>query len=196
MKLAAHNYIFKYKPGSSHCNADALSRLPLPNEGNLDNQIDTVEVYLTELDRAPVSAEEVRIHSRRDPVIAKMIDNVRTRRFPGDDPDFKYFVNKPDQLSVEDGWGNRVVIPNALREKVSEELHQAHPGINWIKGLARTYVWWPNMDNVNLKNWWNTAIRVERTRTCLKRHVIIIDAYSMWLEVIPTLGCNADVTIC
>ena len=77
MKLAAYNYVFKYKPGNSHCNADALSRLPLQNEGNLDNQIDTVEVYLTELDRTPVSAEEVRIHSRRDPVIAEISDGRR-----------------------------------------------------------------------------------------------------------------------
>ena len=138
VKLAAYNYVIKYKPGSSHSNADALSRLPLPHKGNLDNQIDTVEVYLTELDRAPVSAEEVMIHSRRDPVIAKMIDCVRTRRFPtSGDPDIKYFVNKAEQLSVEDGcllWGNRVVIPKTLRGKVLEELHQAHPVLIGLKG--------------------------------------------------------------
>ena len=28
-----------------------------------------------------------------------------------------------------------------------------------------------------------------------KNYLIIIDAYSKWLEVIPTRGCNADVTI-
>ena len=55
-------------------------------------------------------------------------------------------------------------------------------------------------------------MRVKRTRTCIKRHrctcgsgpvtpgngknyLVIIDAYSKWLEVIPTRGCNVDVTI-
>ena len=30
LTLAAYNYTIKYKPGKEHCNADALSRLPLP----------------------------------------------------------------------------------------------------------------------------------------------------------------------
>lgn len=32
LQLAAYTYSFRYKPGSSNSNADALSRLPLPQE--------------------------------------------------------------------------------------------------------------------------------------------------------------------
>ena len=31
LTLAAYNYTIKYKPGKEHCNADALSSLPLPH---------------------------------------------------------------------------------------------------------------------------------------------------------------------
>ena len=47
IKLAAYDYLFKYKPGQEHGNAGALSRLPLPNtsETNQECETDYVEVF-------------------------------------------------------------------------------------------------------------------------------------------------------
>ena len=42
--------------------------------------------------------------------------------------------------------GIRVVVPHKLREKVLEELHISHPGIQRMKLLARSHVWWPHID--------------------------------------------------
>ena len=42
-------------------------------------------------------------------------------------------------------WGNRVIIPFHLRNKILRELHENHPGIVRMKALAR-YVWWAGMD--------------------------------------------------
>lgn len=43
-------------------------------------------------------------------------------------------------------WANRVIIPTDIRTSVLEMLDEKHPGISRTKMLARSYAWWPNID--------------------------------------------------
>ena len=78
------------------------------------------------------------------------------------DSELASFQDRKDELSVLDGcvlWGCRVVIPSRGRVKVLEVLHEGHPGITKMKGLARSVVWWPGLDE-DLKK------RVKSCATC------------------------------
>nr|XP_049464993.1 uncharacterized protein K02A2.6-like [Anopheles coluzzii] len=59
------------------------------------------------------------------------------------------FVNKKKKKKKKGCilFGERLVIPADLRTQCLEQLHRGHPGIQRMKSLARSYVYWPLMDN-------------------------------------------------
>ena len=43
-------------------------------------------------------------------------------------------------------WGRRLVVPMSLRPQVLQLLHEGHSGVSRMKEIARSHVWWPNLD--------------------------------------------------
>ena len=41
---------------------------------------------------------------------------------------------------------NRALIPDTLRQKVLAQFHDSHPGINGMKSLVRSLLWYPGID--------------------------------------------------
>lgn len=43
-------------------------------------------------------------------------------------------------------WDDRLIIPRQFRPKILKQLHKTHPGIERMKSIARSHVYWPNID--------------------------------------------------
>ena len=44
-------------------------------------------------------------------------------------------------------YSENVVIPKKLQNRILRDFHTGHPGINRMKSLMRSYVYWPKIDN-------------------------------------------------
>ena len=150
LTLASYEYTIKYKSGPANTNADALSRLPLPNTSISEVPIPSELVLLMEhTSTGPLSAAQVKTMTQRDPVLSRVYSYL-LRGWPNTvDPSLNPYSSCRHELSVCNGcilWGNRVIIPKAGRQIILDELHDSHQGVCRMKERARMVVWWPQMD--------------------------------------------------
>ena len=87
---------------------------------------------LQTLQSSPISAEQIKCWTDRDPVLARVRTFVTKGWNSTCEDALSPYYNRKDELSMLDGcvlWGNRVIVPLAGRKDVTELLHDGHPGI-------------------------------------------------------------------
>ena len=72
LTLSAYSYNIKFKKGSLHRNANALSRLPLPDHPQEVSVAPEVIASLESLSVVPLSAAKLRNLTSRNPILAKV----------------------------------------------------------------------------------------------------------------------------
>ena len=146
--LSAYDYNIIFKPSASHCNADALSRLPV--QSVRINYIDESSVFnIQQIELLPIKAKDIKIATEHDPVLSKVLEFTVTKWPNVVDKEFKYYKDKQSEITVEDNilmWGRRVIIPKKYQQSILNELHSTHQGIVKTKSLARLHVWWPKIN--------------------------------------------------
>ena len=169
--------------------------------------------YTRQLNSLPVEAETIRKETRKDNILSKVVMAVKTGSWKKDEQMLPFY-KKRNELSICQEciiWGPRVIIPESLRNRILELLHEGHLGIVKIKRVARGFVWWPNIDKdieklvlkckgcllnrhqphkVQLHTWpyvdspWY-RIHMDFAQKGNKHFLVIVDSYSKWPEVIP-----------
>jgi hypothetical protein len=75
--LSAYDYQLKYKPGTLHAHADAMSRLPLKVPSMLTPIPGDVVLLMDHLASSGVTADQIAIWTCRDPVLSRVYQSVQ-----------------------------------------------------------------------------------------------------------------------
>lgn len=215
--LSGFNYDIKYRNTKDHGNADYLSRFPLATTKAEEYDANST-FQINQLHTLPVTQKEIRKETMKDSECIRYYNALQSgSELPNGE--------SATDFSLQNGCifkGIRVIIPSSLRKQILDELHCAHTGVVKMKALARSYVWWKSIDRdieevarscrkcALFKNnpkkesshpWeypkqpWQRLHADYAGPFMETNFLIMVDAYSKWVEDIPTKSTNAETTI-
>ncbi|KAK4474327.1 hypothetical protein MN116_000411, partial [Schistosoma mekongi] len=231
--LLGYDFKIKYQPTTDFGQADALSRLIGPQTNQEDTLVAAVEaeaevyrVLEDAVDALPVTFKAIKEATEDDKTLREVRRYLLTkwpnRRSQGE---MLQYFRRRDSLMVVDScvmFGDRIVVPKTLRQKVLNQFHSGHPGINRMKSLARSYAYWPTMDQDIETRCRNCSLCLQAAK-CPKRcepqkwktpngpwervhadfagpvrgkmFLVIVDALTKWPQVYAMSSCTASETI-
>ncbi|XP_055614966.1 uncharacterized protein K02A2.6-like [Toxorhynchites rutilus septentrionalis] len=237
LQLLLYDFNIVYINTSKFGNADILSRLinqhVKPEEdfvvASIITENDVRSIALDAVTALPLNFRTIQHATRSDPVLSNVYRFVQ-QGWPQSktairDRSLQQFFDRSGSLSTVRGcvmFAERLVIPSEFRARCLQHLHRGHPGIQRMKAIARSFVYWPSIDS-------DIAAHVKACRNCAaaaksppkvpplswpksthpwqRVHIdyagpiegdyflLSVDSYSKWVEIIRTKSITASATI-
>ncbi|UYV70144.1 K02A2.6-like, partial [Cordylochernes scorpioides] len=224
LELSNFDFDIRYTNKDTMLCADAFSRLPLEEINSREDNIDLVTHDISFLNVTPLDHLIIEEETNKDPVLNKLKEYLlEDPQLAKKDETMKPFLSKLEIFSILQGCifvDSRAVIPRTCQDQMLKLLHQGHIGINRMKSLARSSVWWPKMDS-QIEEFvkecspcmhHQTAPPAEntpwpRTNQPWQRvhvdhfyfrgdcYLLVVDANSNWIEVFPVRGTTSQENI-
>ena len=220
--LQAYNYQVEYRTSAEHAKADALSCLPC----DISPMKEEAEMFFfSGLDELPVDSKDISRHTWRDPVLARVLEYTLVG-WPNHvtEKELKPYFTCQNELTADQGcvlWGMCVITPPLLRNRLLQGLHEEHSAIVAMKAIARSYLWWSNLDaeiELMVKNcevcqsvrkappraplypWrWPTRVwqrvHIDFAEKDGNSFLGLVDSHSKWIEVAHMTSTSAKSTI-
>lgn len=227
IKLSAYTYDIEYIRTDVN-GADGLSRLPVPvkNADSLDGPPPEQTYLHFAHNELLLDYHDVKKETQRDPTLSRVLGYIRSS-WPSDVElrNLQPYFNRRLELYEELGcvmWGHRVVIPEGCRDRVLSVVHESHMGIVKTKAFARSYVWWPGIDEAVERACRECGVCAAEAEAPARHapspwawparqwarvhldflgplfgitYLVMIDARTKWLEVFPVPSTSANSTI-
>lgn len=235
LTLLSYDFIIEHVGTTKFGHADVLSRLLKRTENTTvsdeDPVIAAVEAdinqIITESVRSlPLTNEMITQATSEDKILQKILKYLRSA-WPNkiNDNTLRIFQSRSEALSEQNGcilYCDRIVIPLKLQNQILTQLHSGHPGIVRMKSLARSYVYWPNIDQqieqlvkscekcslaskaptkTTLSSWPLATSPWERVHIDFAgpfqdhNFLIVVDSYTKWPEIIIMSNTTTNSTI-
>lgn len=171
-------------------------------------------------DNQDINLDLIRDRTRSDPLLQNLIRAITRECDFSKQPDLRMFSSVIGSLNFSQGlitYDGRIVIPTCLQEQILNILHRDHLGIVKMKQLSRRYFFWPNLNKMieefakrcDVCKSWNSdrsqkifvswpvpqkpfdRVHLDFFYCCSKNFLILVDAFSRWLEVILMTNTTA-----
>ncbi|XP_058446711.1 uncharacterized protein K02A2.6-like [Malaya genurostris] len=234
LTLLLYEFTIEHVPTAKFGNADILFRLisqhVRPEEDyviasvSLENDLRSVtQDALTVL---PLSFRIVQQSTQSDP-ITKAVYRYLLDGWPKTvtDAELKRFYARRESLTTVQGcilFGDRLVIPSPHRKRSLHQLHRGHPGIQRMKAIARSYVYWPTLDSDIVDfvkscrqcamaaktppksaplSWPKSSKPWQRVHLDYagpidgEYYLVVVDSFSKWPEIVQTRSITTAATV-
>ena len=142
IKLSAYSYEIEFRRTNDHSNADCLSRLPILCIRAVGHSSEPARFNVHQITSLPITTSQLAQATHTDPILSKVYRHV-IKGWPS---------SVDNQLLRQEGGtycGGRLCFvgdEGGHSGKLLDELHYKHPGAGRMKSIARTYFWWPKLD--------------------------------------------------